>query len=31
MLCENCDYDGFRTPRLLDDKPVTRDDFENLE
>jgi MoaA/NifB/PqqE/SkfB family radical SAM enzyme len=30
-LCENCDYDGFRIPRLLDDSPFTRGDFENLE
>ena len=30
-LCENCDYDGFRAPRLLGDSPITRDNFENLE
>lgn len=30
-LCENCDYDGFRTPRLRDDSPFTRNNFESLE
>lgn len=30
-LCENCDYDGFRTPRLLSASPFTRGDFEKLE